>query len=134
MPERSVISMVGDDEPRTMDDGWLSMVNGLLSIVRDKFHCIAGNEEERCFTQRVEQLERSVTEDVPAARRVNGVDSSLRSGDGDGTCRDVSPRGGHARHGESFIEDSHVGKSGCEAHHVDDVLAFAVQANQFGGR
>ncbi len=126
MPVRSVSSIAGDDRPRTMDDGWLSMVNGLLSIVRYKFHDIAGGEEEGRFAGWVEEFEWRVTDDMPAAGGVDGVDSGLGTGDGDGTSRHTSPRRGHAGQGQFFVENAKVGKAGGESHHVDGVLTLAV--------
>src|SRR5206468_2517768 len=87
----------------------------------------------RFATRRVENPQRRVTDNVPAARTVHGVNARVFSPDGDRTGAHLRPGRGQARRVQTRVQIAEVRKSGRKTEHGIVVKAGTNSTRPAGG-
>ena len=92
-------------------------------------NAIAGGEQRLFVARDVEDLEWGSPDEIPPAGRFHGIDTGLLPADADGSCGNGRARRRAPRRRNAIRQSAEVGEAGHESDHVDEVVAFGVNAN-----
>src|SRR5882724_11643781 len=94
-------------------------------------HAVARSQKCGRIFFGIKQAQGRATDEVPAPGRTQGINSSLRATNSDGTGRNFFPRSLPARRGQLLRKTSQKWKSGNKSYAGDTILSRAVKTDDF---